>query len=260
MHIAHCYTYPVKGMTARHTDTVQLQPGRSVTGDRAFVFAFGNAEQIGQIGWVSKRHAVTLLNTPHLSQIEAAWNEHSRILTITANGDSEAALIDHEDSRQHLADWFAQIVHSLPENPLTGRPEREPLRLLGDGTTRFTDRGPTQISLASNASLHDLSQHAGAHVDFRRFRLNFAIDNLNPWQELDWIGKRIHIGQHVQAQVTAPIQRCNAINASPDGDGRDAELMQTLQHAYGHLNFGIEANVLTAGPVHVGDTIRLADA
>ncbi len=67
--------------------------------------------------------------------------------------------------------------------------------LLGDGEARFTDRGPTQISLGGLASLSDLTAKAGVDVDMRRFRLNFSVDGIDEWGEMDWVGKRLRIGE-----------------------------------------------------------------
>lgn len=257
MRISACYTYPVKGMTAHAVDSLQLAPGQSVLGDRAFVFAFGNAEVIGEHGWVSKRQSVTLLNTPYLALVEAGWDPDDRVLSISLRGQSKSAQVDDPAARVEIAEWFTDLVLGLPENPLRGRPEREPLRLLGDGESRFTDRGPTQISLGASSSLSDLSGRAGVDVDFRRFRLNFEVDDVDAWGEMDWVGKQVTVGQDVVIDVTAPIQRCNAINASPVGAGRDVELMHVLQQSYGHLNFGIEANVVKGGRISVGDQLAI---
>lgn len=257
MEIAACYTYPVKGMTAHSAPSLALRPGESVVGDRAFIFAFGNAELMGSLGWVSKRQSVTMLNTPYLSWIESGWDPDERVLSITVKGQTKSAEVDNPASRAELSDWMTDVVLGLPENPLRGRPEREPLRLLGDGEARFTDRGPTQISLGGLASLADLSNKAGVDVDMRRFRLNFSVDGLDQWSEFDWVGKRIKIGESVEIDVTAPIQRCNAVNASPTGEGRDMDLMKLLNAEYGHLDFGIEANVITGGDVRVGDQVSI---
>ncbi len=257
MEIAACYTYPVKGMTAHSVDSLALRPGESVIGDRAFIFAFGNAEPSGSVGWVSKRHSVTMLNTPYLSWIESGWDPADRVLSITVKGQMKSAEVDDPASRMELSDWMTDVVLGLPENPLRGRPEREPLRLLGDGEARFTDRGPTQISLGGLASLSDLSDKAGVDVDMRRFRLNFSVDGLEEWGEFEWVGKRVKIGEAVEIEVTAPIQRCNAVNASPTGEGRDMDLMKVLNAEYGHLDFGIEANVIVGGDVRVGDELMV---
>lgn len=258
MKISACYIYPVKGMTPQQVGAVQLAAGQSVLGDRAFVFAFGNAERVGAVGWVSKRQSVTLLNTPDLPRVAARFDVDHRRLTLEYAGDERSAQIDDQRLRSELADWLAEIVHSFDENPLRGRPEREPLVLLGDGASRYTDRGPTQVSLAGIDSLADLARTAAATVDFRRFRLNFALDGLEPWQEFDWVGQRLQVGSEAVLEITARLQRCNAINASPSGSGRDVELMGVLQRAYGHLDFGVEANVIRGGRIAVGDSVRPA--
>ena len=72
-------------------------------------------------------------------------------------------------------------------------------------------------------------EKAGVDVDMRRFRLNFSVDGVDQWGEFDWVGKRLKIGETVEIDVTAPIQRCNAVNASPTGEGRDLDLMKLLQ-------------------------------
>lgn len=255
--IAACYLYPVKGMTAQPAEALALEPGQSALGDRAFVFAFGNAERVGEIGWVSKRQSVTLLNTPDLPRVSAAFDPDGGRLALTFEGEERSAEIADQRQRAALADWLADVVHGFAENPLRGRPEREPLVLLGDGTSRYTDRGPTQISLAALDSLDDLSAAAELDVDFRRFRLNFAVEAAAAWSEFDWVGRRARIGEQVEIEITARLQRCNAINASPAGDGRDTELMGVLQDAYGHLDFGVEANVRRGGRVAVGDALEL---
>ena len=255
--IAGCYLYPVKGMTAQACEALELATGQSALGDRAFVFAFGNAERVGSIGWVSKRQSVTLLNTPDLPRVSAGFESASKRLTLAFEGEEQGAEIDDPRQRTALADWLADVVHSFEENPLRGRPEREPLVLLGDGSSRYTDRGPTQVSLAALDSLGELGAVGGGSVDFRRFRLNFAVEEAEAWSEFEWVGRRARIGDGVELEITARLQRCNAINASPSGAGRDADLMTLLQEAYGHLDFGVEAQVRSGGRVAVGDAVRL---
>ncbi|MYF81138.1 MAG: hypothetical protein F4177_05120 [Chloroflexi bacterium] len=51
----------------------------------------------------------------------------------------------------------------------------------------------------------------------------------------------------------------NAVNASPTGEGRDLDLMKVLNAEYGHLNFGVEANVVVGGEVQVGDELTVVE-
>lgn len=254
--VAACHVYPVKGMTAHPVESLRAAPGGSAEGDRAFVFAFADAERRGPIGWVSKRQSVTLLNTPELARIGAAFDAGAGVLSITADGETRRAAVDSERERAALAGWFADAVRALDDNPLAGHPEREPLALLGDGASRFTDRGPTQISLASRESLADLSAACGRDVDMRRFRLNLEIEGAGAWEEFDWVGRRLRIGE-VELEVTARLQRCGAINADPEGGGRDMDLMRAILDRYQHLDFGVEANVATGGEIRTGDPVSV---
>lgn len=252
-----CYLYPVKGLTPVEAPHLDLEVGRSPRGDRAFMFAFADGEQHGDIQWVSKHQAVTLVNTPHLASLRSAYDSDARTLTITTpDGDEMSAAIDDAAARVSLAAWLAERVRRMPDNPLSGRTEREPLLLLGEGDSRYTDRGPTQVSFASVESLADLSQRAGRPVDALRFRGNLMISGVEPWQEFEWAGRRLRFGDAV-LEVTAPLKRCAAVNAEPRGAGRDLDLTALLQREYGHIDFGVEANVISAGRVRPGDTIEL---
>lgn len=254
-----CYLYPVKGMTPLEADALQLEAGRSPLGDRAFIFAFADADLQGDRGWVSKREAVTLLTTPELAQVTSRYDAEARRLILAVPGRDEAsANVDKPAEREALAAWLAEVVNQFPSNPLSGRPEREPLQLLGDGETLFTDRGPSQISIGGRESLRELSERAGANVDERRFRSNLMVSGIDAWQEFEWPGRQFRLGEAV-IEVTAPLRRCNAINASPEGNGRDLDLTKVLQREYGHINFGVEANVIKGGQVRPGDTMTVAN-
>src|SRR4051812_2525547 len=54
---------------------------------------------------------------------------------------------------------------------------------------------PTTVHLTVEASLCALAEELGAPVDVRRFRSNIHLDlDAEPWSELDWIGRRLRIG------------------------------------------------------------------
>lgn len=257
--VAACYLYPVKGLTPMETPALDLRPGESAAGDRAFVFAFADASRQGPDGWVSKKEALTLINTPGLAAVQAAYDAGTRRLTLAhAKHDAVNGSVDSPADRARLCDWLTEVVLQLPKNPLRDRPGHLPLQLLGDGRSRFTDRGPQQISIAGDASAHDLAQRVGASVDLRRFRLNLVLRGLAPWEELGWAGRRLRIGA-VTATVTAPLVRCKAIETSPDGGVRDLTLLNTLEAAFGHLHFGVEARVESAGCIHRGDAVSVLE-
>ena len=111
-----CYLYPVKGMTPVSNEALDLQTGRSPRGDRAFVFAFADAELQGNRGWVSKRDAVTLLTTPALAAVESQYDPDARRLTLSAASHGESTgQIDTPEDRVALAAWLADVVKQVED-------------------------------------------------------------------------------------------------------------------------------------------------
>ena len=256
--VAACYLYPIKGMTCAPADHLDLEAGSTALGDRAFVFAFADAN-VGPDGWVSKHEALTLVNTPQLASIAASYSTEARRLVLAApKHGAVSGSIDDSGERRALADWLTEVVLGFEKHPLTARATRLPLQLLGDGTARFADRRPEQISLGAEESARVLSERAGLDVALSRFRLNVAVRGLEPWGEFAWTGHRLTIGD-AELQVTAPLKRCKAVNASPGGGGRDIPVLDLLQSEYGHLDFGVEAAVRRGGRIKPGDPITVLD-
>ncbi|MCY3887129.1 MAG: MOSC domain-containing protein [Chloroflexi bacterium] len=256
--VAACYLYPIKGMTCAPADYLDLEAGSTARGDRAFVFAFADAD-VGPDGWVSKHEALTLVNTPQLASITASYSTEARRLVLAAPKHGEVSgSIDDPGERRVLADWLTEVVLGFEKHPLAVRTTRLPLQLLGDGTARFADRHAEQISLGAEESARALSERAGRDVALSRFRLNLAVRGLEPWGEFAWAGQRLAIGE-AELHVTAPLKRCKAVNASPHGGGRDIPVLDLLQSAYGHLDFGVEAAVRRGGRIKPGDPITVLD-
>ncbi len=254
-----CWLYPVKGFPGVPVPALTLAPGGSAAGDRAFIFAFASAQTDAR-GWVDKHQGLTLLNTPRLASLRAAYDPAARRLQITAaDGAAAAARVDAAEEREALSAWVAARVLAWPENPLSARPERLPLRLLGDGAARFTDRGPTQVTLLNAASVADLAARTGRAVDGRRFRANLVVEGAAAWAEHAWSGRVLTAGS-VRLRVTKALGRCRAIDADPDGGGRDASLLSALERLTGAQECGVQAEVLGGGRLSAGDTLSLESA
>ena len=120
----------------------------------------------------------------------------------------------------------------------------------------LTDSPTRTISISNERSLVELEKHGGRPVDRRRFRGNLWIDGIEPWAELEWPGMDVHVGE-VTLHVTERIERCAATNANPDTGVRDMNIPQTLQRAYGHIDFGVLAEVRVGGTAAIGDSVRV---
>jgi uncharacterized protein YcbX len=118
----------------------------------------------------------------------------------------------------------------------------------------FSDVAAKVVALIGLASITDLERVVRAPVDPRRFRANIYFAGGRPWEEMQWIGRKVAIGA-VTLEVVKAITRCAATNVNPETAERDLNLPLALQQGFGHPNMGIYARVLTAGPIAVGDAI-----
>jgi uncharacterized protein YcbX len=251
------YRYPVKGLTGESCTQVTVLPEGRIAGDRALGFRFADSG-LPADAW-SKKHGFTVLvNTPGLARLDAKFDERTRRLRLSLHG---AVLADEkldDEGRDKLAAAVERYVLSLPDNPLSGRQERLPLQLIGDGVTpRYQDSPQGHVTLHSRATIAALGDAlANPDLDEMRFRSNIAIDGVAAWTEDEWVGRRLRIGE-IELEAVKPKVRCLATHANPRSGERDLPVMQTLVAA-----FGQEQPTLAIGlmPTGAGGEIRVDDA
>jgi len=256
------YRYPLKGFTPQSCDRLDVLPSSRVAGDRVLNLRFADAP-VGDDQWCRKYHGVVLANTPGLALLETRFDVERLRLTV-ALGDK--VLVDEALSasgRARIEQALTDYVASLEENPLTGHPERLPLKLVGDGATpRYQDSADGQVTLHSRESL---SQSAAALHDAglseMRFRSNIAIEGIGAWEELSWAGRRVRVGA-VTFDTVKPKVRCLATHANPATGRRDLQVMQTLVQAFAQKEPTLGVGMLThgsGGRIALGDTVEALD-
>ena len=256
--VAALYRYPVKGFTPQACASLTVLENGRVAGDRALALRFADSV-LPESAWSSKYGFVVLANTPAIARLTVTLDESAQRLRIAADG----AVLAHEPldprGRERIAHALARWVCDLPDNPLSGHPERMPLRLIGDAATpRFHDSEHGQITLHSRESLAAVGAAAGvAGLDEARFRSNIAIEGVEAWEELEWIGRRLRIGG-VEFEVVRSKVRCLATHANPRTGERDLQVMQTLVRAFSQEQPTFAVALVTrgrGGDVRVGDSV-----
>jgi uncharacterized protein YcbX len=255
------YRYPVKGFTPEACETLTVLPEGRVSGDRALAFRFADST-LPPSAWSKKYGFAVLVNTPALARLSVRFDQTNRRLRISLDGDVLADEALDDAGRERLCAAVESYVLDLPENPLTGHPERVPLRLIGDGLTpRYQDSEQGQITLHSRESLTALAAvFAPQGLDELRFRSNIAIDGVAAWDELGWTGKRLRIGD-IDFDVVKTKVRCLATHANPTSGERDLDVMQTLTRTFGHEQPTFGIGLLTrgaGGEIRIGDRVSLA--
>lgn len=261
MRVVALYRYPVKGFTPEQCETLSVLGGR-VAGDRVIGVRFANS-LASRDAWSTKHEFVALVNTPKLAELQLTFDPKALRLRINRQGESLVDEILDDSGRKRIAVAIQHYVLKLSENPLSSRPDRLPLRVVGDGITpRYQDDRGGFVTLHSRESLAAVAA-AGSfpHLNELRFRSNIVIEGVEAWEEQAWIGRRIRIGQ-VDFEAVSAKDRCLATHANPLTGERDLPIMRTLLIAFPSVKptFAIAMTVRHAGGMlHVGDKVTLLD-
>jgi len=255
------YRYPVKGFTPEACNTLTVLAEGRIAGDRVLGFRFANATA-ADAAWSKKYEFVALVNTPALARLDLSFDHQRMRLRIGVDGGLliEDALDD--DGRKRISAAIQSHVLGLADNPLSGHPERLPLRLVGDGVTpRYQDNEGGQATLHSRETLAAVAAASGdPGLDEARFRSNIVIDGVAAWEENGWMGRKIRIGR-VAFEVVKQKTRCLATHANPRTGERDLPVMKLLMTRFSQEDPTFAVGMVTSGPggeIRVGDGISLA--
>jgi uncharacterized protein YcbX len=252
--IAHLYRYPVKGLSAEPVEEAQLTVAHGFPVNRRWALAlpdtvFDPDAPLAQ----PKTRFLMLQRDEALAALATRYEDATDTLTISRNG--EALLQVHLESpagRAALEDFFFVFL---------GDRLRERPRLVQAPGFQFTDISVVSeakmraVSLINLASLRALEEAAGATMHPLRFRANIYFEGAAPWEEFDWLDKEITIGE-AKATVVMRTMRCAATQVNPETARRDRNPPKQLQHAFGHADMGIYAEITGDGMVRLGDSVR----
>lgn len=162
---------------------------------------------------------------------------------------------DSDDVMEEVRSIFGR----LPEEPV---PDFGPfLHVLEFESPPGTYIDAYPVHLLTDRSLASLQRrNPDSVVDVRRFRPNLVValdDDVDAgadFPELDWIGRRLTIGDDdgVELEVVHPCPRCVMVTR-PQGDGipEDRSVLRTIVREVDQ-NLGVYANVVRAGQVSAG--------
>ena len=245
--LAEIWQYPFKGFPGQRFASVKVIPNQLLPADRRFAVSNGHPvshEKLNE-GWLSKRHFIQLLSEPRLAELKLTYDESTDIIQLS---DKTGAVLSRSANE---AGQVMDRLHSLLPDQFQLTPR---LCRLFDGG--YTDTQAPWISLGGTASLADFSHFTHTSVDNRRFRLNLIIETQTPFEEFDWAGKNICIGD-VKLEIIEPVGRCAAINVDPKTADASQNHLRTMRQIYGHTNLGMFARILKKGTLIQGADMHL---
>lgn len=242
------YRYPIKGLSPQPLPGVELAAGKPLPHDRTFALARpGSPIDPAAPRWGKKGLFVMLMLDEALARVQSHLDVETLALTVTQdNRPVLAADLGDPAAVGEVEAFFHRLVPTL----------RAPPRLVRAPDGHFMDKPDNVLSLINLATLRSLEERWGYAIDPLRFRANFYVDGARPWEEFDWVGADIVIGDAV-CRVDRRNGRCGATNVNPATGQRDLDLPASLRATFGHKDLGIYLVVREGGKVVVGDAVAV---
>jgi GntR family transcriptional regulator / MocR family aminotransferase len=241
------YRYPIKGLSAQRVPRVVIEAGQPFPKDRTFALARpGSAIDPHAPKWVKKGLFVMLMLDEALARVDTQLDVDTLDFTVMQGKELLLrANLGSENDRNHLEEFFRELVPILQDPP----------RLVAARGGHFMDKPDNVLSLINLATVRGLEEQWGVEIDPLRFRANFYIEGAQPWEEFDWIGSDIALGDAL-FRVDRRNGRCGATNVNPATGRRDLDIPGSLRAAFGHKDLGVYLMARKTGEVLIGDTVR----
>ena len=224
---------------------VSLTAGCLLPHDRAFAVTNGNPISHARLneGWLPKRHFLQLLNEARLAGLSFHFDEAEK--TISLYQADDLLVCTAYDNRAQLT----EALYALMPDSFIERPIMCQLSKAG-----YTDTAAAWITIGGTASIEAFAELTQTTPDSRRFRLNLIIHTDTAFEENQWAGQIIQIGDS-QLEIVEPVGRCGAISVNPDNAVREGDYLPDMETRWGHTHLGMFARVCTSGDICVGQKI-----
>jgi uncharacterized protein YcbX len=240
--------HPIKSHGRETLPSVEVNEGQMLPWDRHWAVLHDAAKADGS-EWAPCANFSRGAKAPGLMAIDAILSEADSSITLTHP--DRPVLTFRPDADDDLPGFLEWVAPLMPVDRTLSR------RIVSAGVRGMSDTDFPSISLLNLASIRALSQKLGQDLDPRRFRGNFWVDGLAPWEEFGWVGETITIGG-LSFRVEDRIERCLATTANPETGRRDADTLGTLDSGWGHRDMGIYLTALESGSLRNGAPVALS--
>jgi len=241
-HVTDIWRHPIKSHGREQLDTVALEAGKTIPFDRLWAVAHERSKVDGST-WAPCGNFCRVAKIPALMAISATFDQDSQIVTLV-HPDLESLSFNPDTDAESFVNWVKPLV---PEDAV------QPARLVRAFANAFTDSDFPSVTLCNHASHRAVEQRVGKPLSRNRWRGNIWIEGLAPWEEFDWEGKQVQIGD-VLLLVRERTDRCKSTHANPDTGHRDADLLSALD-SWGHQDFSVRAEVIKGGAISINDGV-----
>ena len=233
--------HPIKAIGREEVEEVQLIAGQTLPGDRLWAVAHEAAKLTD--GW---NRCVNFIRGASSPSLMAVTLRTEGALLHLSHPDRPDLVIDPATDSDALVAWVT---------PLVAEGRAAPVRLVPAPSDRgLTDTPIPSISMASLASHEAVAAQAALPFQLHRWRCNIFLDGLAAWEEFDWVGGTIRLGE-AEAKVETRLDRCLATTVNTDTGERDVPTLEILK-GFGHQDFSVALVITKGGRLRLGDEVQ----
>lgn len=238
--------HPLKGHGREALEQVTLIAGQTMPYDRLWAVAHDHSKADGS-EWAPCANFMRTSKAPGLMAISSTLDTERNQLTLS-HPDKPDFTFDPDDTGQ-LAGFIEWVMPLVPTD--RALPDRI-IKIEGHG---FVDSDFPSVTLCNAASHRAVEDQVGHPLSINRWRGNIWFDTGTAWEEFDWMGRQVQVGECV-FKVRERTDRCLATSANPDTGIRDVDTLKALDH-FGHQDFSVRTEVVQGGTIRLGDTVKV---
>src|SRR3712207_3020906 len=199
LRVAALHRYPVKGLSPERLPGTVLEKGAYFPGDRLFAIENGPAGfDPADPQHQSKVKFLMLMRNEALARLRTRYDDGTRTLVIEEGGrEAVRGDLSTREGRLAVEAFFRRFMPRELRGP--------PKVLSAPDGFRFTDSRKGYVSLINLASVAAVEAMVGQPVDPLRFRGNLHVEGLEPWAELELVGRVLEGPSGLRLKVTKRI-------------------------------------------------------
>lgn len=233
------WRHPIKSHGREAVTETHLIAGQTMPGDRIWAVAHELSKADGT-QWVPCGNFSRVSKAPELMAMTAQLDDAEGLVTLT-HPKLGSLTIDPDGDPDPFLTWV---------RPIMPKDRAQSLRFVKVKDRGMTDSDFPSVTLCNIASHEAVEARIGHPFSIHRWRGNIWLEGLPAWEEFQWMGRDIRIGDAVLRPVERT-DRCAAITTNPETGVRDADTLEALK-SFGHHDFSVRALVIEGGRVGVG--------
>lgn len=254
--VTELYRYAVKGLSGDPLTSVDLSSGR-FPDDRRYALLKASREW-PEGEWLHKDNFLCAFTRPQLlASLHSSYQ--NGILELASRESQERVLgpldLTKLQGREELAAYMSELsgeeVHCIQSETFH----------FGNTSSGIKNRKDSRvIHIVNQATVDEVSQKTGIHLNASRFRPNVVIQGAPAWSEFSWIGKTlVGVNSLLRLSVLSKTVRCDGVSVDPRDPSTIVDVPKLLtEHFPEHGPFlGIYVAVDQPDHLSLGDQFNI---